>query len=224
MAITSMIRDRLRSQGIEAITIPHGFFGGGVIPRPKEPLILVDTRWVKERDPFRVIRIAEKLPGIRMIMIGRFADVAMRKDLENRLRSRGLSQQVELSPPLSEMELLALYGRARIVLRWAFPNMESGFSFSLVNAISSGCVPVMSSGLGGSRHLAEEVSPDLVQDSDEGLVHIIRCLLADEQYYNKMQSKVLSWRDRRQWNVVAETMLQEVLRGREGRRALATER
>jgi len=167
LAITSMIADHLQTQGIDSTPIYDGFSYGGTTLPSKEDLVLADSRWVKEREPLRIVTIAERLPNARIIMIGRIPDPKLKDELRRQLESRGLIDRVQLSPPLREEEITDLYLRARVVLRWVRPGMEDGFTWSLVNAVSAGCVPVMSDGIGGSRHLAGEVSPDLVQSSDE---------------------------------------------------------
>jgi glycosyltransferase involved in cell wall biosynthesis len=216
VATTSKNSGRLRAQGIDSDPIYHGFFGGGLSPSTKERLVLTDSRWVKERDPLRIVSLADRLPKVPIVMVGRFADPELRDKLERLVRARGLEGRIRLSRPLMEGEIADLYRRARVVLRWAAPGTEDGFSWSLVNAVSAGCVPVMSEGLGGSRHLAEEVSPDLVQDSEEGLADMAHRLLVDDDYFSMMQGRVIAWRDRRQWRVVAKAMLDRIPAGRRG--------
>jgi len=42
------------------------------------------------------------------------------------------------------------------------------------------------------------------------MAHVARRLLRDEDYYKDMQARVLAWRDRRQWSVVAGEILDTI--------------
>lgn len=207
VAITQPMEERLRSQGVHARVFCNGFFPNVSIPAQKESIVLVDSRWVWQRDPQRILEIARLVPAARFIMVGRFPDEAVRARLLEEIRARRLQNRIEVLGPIDEGKLVELYRSARIALRWAIPGTEDGFPFSLVLAVSAGCVPVLSAGLGAAHHLAEEVSPELVGSDDLELGDVVGRLLSDESYFRTMQSKVLAWRDRRPWRVVASEIL-----------------
>jgi glycosyltransferase involved in cell wall biosynthesis len=204
MAITGAIARILRSQGVAATPIYNGF-QKGLAAGPKEPLIVADSRWTKEREPLRLVRIAQQVPEARFVMVGRFPDPTLRDRVVHELAVARLGERVQIMGPLREEELLDLYAHARCMIRWG---TENGFTFSLVQAVSTGSVPVLSSGLGGAEPLAREVSPDLVAQSDSDFARILRRLLTDERYYHEMREKVVAWRDRRPWATVAREILE----------------
>ena len=213
MAITQTIEERLRDQGVHAKAIYNGFYPNLRVPAEKDPMVLVDSRWVWQRAPQRIVEIAELAPSARFVMVGRFPQTSARDRLIEGIREHRLQDRIEVRGPVEEVELVELYRRARITLRWAIPGSEAGFPFSLVMAVSAGCVPVLSAGLGGAFHLSEEVSPELVGANDLELGAIVRRLLSDESYFREMQARVLAWKDRRPWSAVAGLILRGVSDG-----------
>lgn len=207
VAITDQIALMLSHQGVASKSIAPGFIQN-LQSGPKQSFVLVDSRWLKSRQPFRIIEVAKRVPSGRFLMVGRFPDLEVRNRLIQALKHTGLDYRVEIVGPLSEAALLELYSQARCMARWA--EVENGIAFSLVYAISCGVVPVMSKNLGGAAHLAKEVSPDLACGSDDELAAVINRLLTDEQFYQERQRQVLAWRDRRPWSAVAADVLQSV--------------
>lgn len=208
MAITRPMASLLSRQGIEATPIVNGFWQRPW-DEPKEPTILLDSRWTVDRDPARVIRIAHGVPSAKFLMIGRFPDLTVRSHLIKRISVENLQDRVHVLDPVPEEALLGLYSRAMCMVRWG---KENGFSFSLVQAVSAGSVPVLSSTVGGSVHLSEEVSPELVAQTDDDFVRILGRLLTDKEYYHKIQSKVVAWRERRPWAAVASDIISALAR------------
>jgi glycosyltransferase involved in cell wall biosynthesis len=214
IAITRPTEERLRGQGICARTVYDGFFPDLNLPAQKEPFVLLDSRWVWQREPQRVLSIARLAPSARFVMVGRFPEESARVRLIDGIRAQHLQDRIDVRGPVEERELVDLYRRARVALRWVIPDAEDGFSYSLVMAVSAGCVPVLSAGLGGAYHLAEEVSPELVGASDSELAGIVRRLLTDDSYFSEIQTKVLAWRSRRPWSAVATEILHAWADGR----------
>lgn len=207
IAITSMLARRLSSQGIVATPIYDGFWADNA-NGPKERLVIADSRWVKERQPRRLVRIAQQVPGANFVMVGRFSDPSVRDGVVRDVQAAGLNGRVQVAGPLREEELLSLYARAMFMIRWAIPGTESGFPYSLVQAISAGSIPIISSGLGGAEYLTQEVSCDLVARSDSEFSQVLNRLMNDERYYVKMRERVLAWRNRRPWTIVAKEILE----------------
>lgn len=204
MAITDQVAEVLGSEGITSRAIYHGFFSN-IVPGVKEPLILADSRWFPHRSPVRVAHIAERVPGARFAVLGSFQNPNLEDQLRRELVKTRTSDRVEIRTGVPEPELLNLYGRAKCVIRWG--QLERGFPFSLVYAVSSGCIPVFSSELGGARYIASEVSPDLVVKTDSELAEVLNRLLSDDVYYTSMKRKVLGWRDKRPWRAVASEII-----------------
>ena len=209
MAITSVTARRLNSQGVATIPIYDGFWTN-YVSEPKERLVIADSRWTKDRQPRRLVRIAQQVPRAKFVMVGRFPNPSVRDGVVHDIEAAGLNDRVHIAGPLTERELLALYARAMLMIRWAMPGTEIGFTYSLVQAISAGSIPILSSGLGGAEHLAQEVSHDLVARSDSEFAQILNRLINDERYYSEMLERVLAWRNRRPWTVVAREVLDEV--------------
>ena len=207
IAITSMIARRLSNQGIVATPIYHGFWAD-YANGPKERLVIADTRWTRDRQPRRLVRVAQQVLGAKFVIVGRFPDPSVRDSVVRDIEAVGLKDRVQVAGPLTEEELLALYARAMFMIRWAIPGTEAGFPYSLVQAVSAGLIPILSSGLGGAEHLAQEISSDLVVRSDVDFAHILNRLFNDEHYYAEMREGVLAWRNRRPWAIVAKEILE----------------
>lgn len=208
IAITERMARSLAQSAISTQAIPDGFQQNWLTStKPQTTSVIVDSRWHRNRQPLRLVNIASRTPKVNYLMLGRFQDPSLKDDLQNQIRAHGLGDRVILSGRLSEQEYFEAYSRAHIVLRWAVPGTEDGFPLSLVYAVSAGCVPIMSSGLGATDHLAKEVSPDLAVNSDEEFAATINRLSSDSSYYLEMKRRVDQWRIRRPWSQVAQEML-----------------
>lgn len=164
----------------------------------KEDYVLADTRWTYVRDPFFIIEIARLLPTVKFKMCGSFASEDIREKFLHKLEMSGFGDRIFVYEHNSEDSLDSLYSNAKCYIRWSNKEIdETGPSYGLIQAVSNGCVPIISDNLGSSsdviRNLGEEY---VVQNDASQFALAIRRLFEDQGYFSQSVKKVISWRDR----------------------------
>ena len=197
ISLTEPMRKAIEEKtGIKTIVLQDAF-----VLRPvknkKEDFVLLDTRWTYIRNPFFAIGIAERLPGTRFIMCGKFGSVALRERFEKELAEHRVEDRIQIREENTEAELDILYSTARCFIRWSNPSVvETGPSYGLIQAISNGCVPVISMDLGSSPRVAEKLGPEFAVDNTAaGFADAIRRLFNDEEFFAKAVQNVINWRN-----------------------------
>ncbi len=201
VSITEATRRTMEAEtGIRSSVVPDAFR-----PLPysssKGDYVLVDTRWTFVRNPFFLIDIALQSEGIRFMMCGSFGSRELRERFIAELGRRGLSDRVELHFNSSEEELQRYYSDARCYLRWSNSTIsETGPSFGVIQAVSNGCIPVVSSNLGASEYVAEHLGSEFVVENDPRLFSVIvKKLFTDDEFYSRTLERLVSWRDSYGW-------------------------
>ena len=170
-------------------------------------IILLDTRWTETREPLFVIEILEKLSEFKFIMHGKFSNPLLKNKLIEELNKRKLNSRCELISETSHEELVALYKRCKILLRWS-ANPEYGNSTSVFNAIQYDCVPIIDKYLGSAEFVATELSSDLVVDrKPESFVAQIKKIMFNEKYYLSLIERISIVKDKYNWTKRAEEII-----------------
>lgn len=209
VSITFPIGEACARRGLRTVVI-YDAFRHELAAGSKEDFVLADSRWIQpqqartsdsefsilHRDPLFLVRLASQLPSVRFVLCGRILDPSLLALLMAKIDRHKMGFRVEVKPRLPEGKLQQLYQHAKCVVRWG---TERGFPWSLVEAVSAGCIPIFSKEVGGSYHLAKEVSPDLVVDTEDAFVGIITRLFTDHAYYLEIRRRVDAWRNRRPW-------------------------
>lgn len=192
----AMARSIANESTLRTAVVPDAFYERPVI-REKQPFVLLDTRWTVVRNPFMVADIADVLKNIRFVMCGSFGSVALKQKFLNELKERHLEQVVEMKENLEEDELEALYSRARCYVRWSGKSTdETGPSFGLVQAVSNGCVPIISDNLGSARYVRQFVGDDFVVKNDAAeFASAIKRVFSDGKFFDDALKRVIEWRD-----------------------------
>jgi glycosyltransferase involved in cell wall biosynthesis len=173
--------------------------------------VLVNTRWTIERDPGFIVDIARLNPGVKFVVVGRFATSELRERLRTELSAAGLTGQVEIFEDVSEDKLATLFSTARCYLRWAACGGELGVSAGLFQAIGSGCVPVISDDLGSAYEVRTQISPDLVVPrTPEAFAVAVARLIRDDHFLDTMMKRVLQYRENHTWKQYAQQLLNEL--------------
>ncbi len=202
VSITEATRNAMeRDAGIRSKVVPDAF---RILPvsTEKEDFVLLDTRWTWVRNPFFLIDVALLAEGIRFKMCGSFGSAELKGQFISELGLRGLADRVEVHDNLPEKELERLYSKAKCYLRWSNSEIsETGPSFGVIQAVSNGCIPVVSRNLGSSQYVSEHLGSEFVVDNDPGKFSgIVQRLFADDAFYARSMSRLLSWRNGYGWN------------------------
>ena len=204
VSLTLATAKRLAQRRVQAWPIYHGFEQPPPSSTEREDLVLADSRWNAGRDPSFVVELATRVPTARFVLCGKIGSEALRAKLRSKMADASVADRVQVKERFDEAELAQLYRRAKIAVRWG--EQEDGFPFSLVQAVSYGCVPILSRELGGAYYLAREVSPDLAVDGADGFARAIARLLNEPEFYQEMRDRVDTWRRRRPWTTVCSEL------------------
>jgi glycosyltransferase involved in cell wall biosynthesis len=102
-------------------------------------------------------RLGGEFPDLRCTIIG---DGPQREPLERLAASLSLGSRVRFAGPMDDGKAFALLKAGRIL---ALPSIREGFGIAVIEALATGCVPVVARG----PHTA---APALVRDGVDGLI------------------------------------------------------
>ena len=163
----------------------------------KEKFVLLDTRWTFVRNPFFAIDIMKILPEVKFTMCGTFGSSELRQNFIDRINSEALNERISIMEDLAEEALDELYSRAMCYIRWSNPDIvETGPSYGLIQSISNGCVPIVSSELGSASDVLEHMGRDfVVSNTPQGFASAIERLFRDRDFLNEAVQKAVKWRN-----------------------------
>ncbi|MGC8621631.1 MAG: hypothetical protein ACP5U0_06935 [Caldisphaera sp.] len=185
---------------------PIGFFDYDI--SEKKNLILLDTRWTDDRNPFFALSLAKYLPEVRIIMHGIFPDDKLREQVANEIKSHSLN--IELVSGITEADLIKLYEDAKVVMRWSADH-ESGPSVAVSYAISHKCIPIIDNKLQISNFIKENISEKLVVNRDpEDFARIAKIIFEDDSFYGAMVQKVTECSRKYSWTEYSERLLNKI--------------
>ncbi len=174
----------------------------------KEKFILLDTRWTANRNPLFVLEIAKLMKNVKIIMHGVFVDNEIKDELNRIIEKK--QYNIELISNDTNEELINLYKKAMIVMRWSGIN-ETGNSLSIIDAISYNCIPVMDKNLGISKFIEDNISPDLVvNDMAKEFVKIALKIMNENNFYKGVLSNVINCKKRYSWENYANNLLNNI--------------
>ena len=197
VSITDKMRDDIRSSlGINTHVVKD-YFTLKKLNLQKEKFVLLDTRWTFVRNPFFAIDIMKILPEVKFTMCGTFGSSELRQNFIDRINSEALNERISIMEDLAEEALDELYSRAMCFIRWSNPDIvETGPSYGLIQSISNGCVPVVSSELGSASDVLEHMGRDfVVSNTPQGFASAIERLFRDRDFLNEAVQKAVKWRN-----------------------------
>lgn len=187
---------------------PIGFISHGENYK-KEKYILLDTRWTLNRDPMFIAKIAPMINNVKIIMHGIILDKSLKNELINTIRKNQYNIEIIYNDDSSH--LATLYEKALIVLRWNGVN-ETGNSVAFLDAISYDCIPIIDKTMGVSQFISDNISSDLVVNKDEHeIAYVINRLIAEQNYYDVMLSRVKECKGRFSWEQYSENLIKDIL-------------
>lgn len=202
VSITEATRRAMeKDAGISSRVVPDAFRPLPVSSK-KEDFVLLDTRWTWVRNPFFLVDVARRAEGIRFKMCGSFGSAELREQFVSELKLKGLADRVEVHDNLPEKELELYYSKAKCYLRWSNSEIsETGPSYGVIQAVSNGCIPVVSRNLGSSQYVEEHLGSEFAVENDpETFSAIVKRLFTDDDFYAKSMTRLLSWRNSYGWN------------------------
>jgi glycosyltransferase involved in cell wall biosynthesis len=162
-------------------------------------------------------RLGGEFPDLRCTIIG---DGPQREPLERLAASLSLGSRVRFAGPMDDGKAFALLKAGRIL---ALPSVREGFGIAVIEALATGCVPVVARG----PHTA---APALVRDGVDGVVcdptpesmaAILASLLRDPSRLATMQRAGRRAAAQWDWDRLAAEMEEIYLEARGGARIAA---
>ncbi len=180
----------------------------------KDDYILADTRWTKERNPFFLIEIAKFLPNFKIIMCGKFGSEELKSNFTKSIIDNRLDNQIVIQNNLEEDELNSLYKHAFCYVRWGglVPHgeklAERGPSFGVYQAISNGCIPIISNNLGSAEVIKMQISQEIVVPLVAfNFAQIILKLFNEREFFDEIFGRLLKFRKNNTWEKYAKRLL-----------------
>ncbi len=109
--------------------------------------------------------VMQRAIGMKLVVAGGYGENDAQVFREMAASCGGRPELVEVPGHLSEEELLALYGRAAVVV---CPSRDEGFSIPVIEAMAAG-VPCLASDIPAQRELVEDESQRFAPDDDAAL-------------------------------------------------------
>jgi len=149
----------------------------------RDNMVLTVSRFSKEKKLETVLDIAQRVKQSRFVIVGTLIDINYYKCLKERIAREGLNN-VELMPNLTFRELHTLRRRCKIYLH-TMPYEH--FGISIVEAMASGCVPVVHKSGGPWQDILEqkEECGYAYESIDEASTKIEKLLTDPEVYLEK---------------------------------------
>lgn len=107
---------------------------------PKDGFALVDGRWTPARNPFFILEIAKKTPGVTYCMLGSFWTEQLESDFREEIEKERLADRIMVKTGLEAKTSLDYYRRAFVYVRWAARGeggWERGYPMGIRTALSS---------------------------------------------------------------------------------------
>lgn len=197
VSITDKMRDAIKSDlGVNTYVVKDYFTIKPTVSE-KGDYVLLDTRWTFVRNPFFVIDIMKLLKDTRFVMCGSFGSTELRARFIEKLGNEGMTDRISIKEGISESALDEIYSRAKCYIRWSNPKIiETGPSYGLIQAISNGCVPIVSHDIGSASDVTENIGVDFaVSNTPEGFASAIIKLFNDKNFFDDAVSRVIKWRN-----------------------------
>lgn len=175
----------LKSLGAKKIFISYP----GVDPAPtlnenRENTILAVTSWNSGKQPEYNLKILEKIPEAKMIFAGSWHPGALQAKFSEAVKKYNLEKRVEITGPLSEVDLNMFYGRCRVLLQ---TNDDRGFGMPALEAASQGCPFVIPQGQGVGELFTDGEDGFFTKERDtDAIVEKLNIVLKNHDLANKM--------------------------------------
>lgn len=135
-------------------------------PLEKEPLILYVGRFTKRKNLPVLLKAFQQIQPTKykLILVGRGEE---KEKIRKMITEMNIKDQVRIFEGLSDTEMRKLYGKASI---FVLPSKSEGFSLSLLEAMSSECVPISTKVSSVPGLIENGVNGFLIPSSDVGAI------------------------------------------------------
>ncbi len=180
-------RERIR-------VVHHGLLPRKIPVLPRENLVLCVGAVQRRKNQAALVRAFRALPqDWRLVLAG--AEGFESGETLEAIRASGCSGRIQITGYVSDEELAALYGRARI---FAFPSLDEGFGIPLIEAMAAE-VPVVTSNRSALPEVAGDAALLVNPEEDEEIAGALLRLANDERLREqliaagKMRAAQFTW-------------------------------
>ncbi|WOE50557.1 glycosyltransferase family 4 protein [Sulfuracidifex metallicus] len=152
-------RDVLREKGFDADVVYPGCYPAEKISDSRERLVLSVSMWDAGRKPHLYGEISRRVKA-KFVMAGSWAREDTRRQFE-----REYGDTVTVTGKVSDQELMSLYSRASVLVRFGFN--ERGPGMGVLEAMGYGVPVVVNEGLGSKELVKQGENGFVVKDVEE---------------------------------------------------------
>jgi len=144
----------------------------------KKDYILMVTAWKKGKNPEYIFKLIEKIPQIRIKMVGKWLDLSYRKEFQEKLKENKFFNNVDIVGEVSEKELSKYYSQAIALLQ---TNDDRGFGMPALEAAGHGTTFIIPRGQGVCNLFKNNIEGFYTKELDtQSIVKYLRKLLSDK--------------------------------------------
>lgn len=156
----------------------------------KDDYVLMVTAWKEGKHPEYIFEILQKLPDLRIKMVGKWVDPLYKKAFEKAVKEAGFTKNIDIVGAVDESQLSKYYAEARVLLQ---TNDDRGFGMPAIEAAGHGTTFIIPEGQGVC---------DLFIDGEDGyytkeretkkIVSLLKKLTKDTDVANTMGKSALN--------------------------------
>jgi glycosyltransferase involved in cell wall biosynthesis len=176
------------------------------LPKKRENIVLMYTRWDRGKNPFLAVKIAQRLKDInvRIIVAGTWSQENVRSEIIRELEARRLKDKVEVIDDVDENELENLFLKSKV---WIHPIVEA-FGMGALEAAAHGCPIIMPQGSGVTELFTEGLHGFFPKEGDaNSYADYITELVSDEGLALKMGYEAWSVSKKYTWENHAKNLV-----------------
>lgn len=155
----------------------------------KEDFILMVTAWKKGKNPEYIVELINKLPDIKIKMVGKWLDPEYKKEFTELLKKEKMIKNVEVVGEVTENQLKEYYSRALVLLQ---TNDDRGFGMPALEAAGHGTTFIIPEGQGVCNLFEDTKEGFYTKERDtEQITKYLSKLIRDKVLAKKMGQKGL---------------------------------
>jgi len=134
-----------------------------IILKNKKNFVLMVTAWKKGKNPEYLFDLIEKMPQIRIKMVGKWIEDQYKKEFEDKVKIRKYSANVEIVGGVTEQQLSQYYSEATVLLQ---TNDDKGFGMPALEAAGNGTTFIIPEGQGVCELFINKIDGFYVKEKD----------------------------------------------------------
>jgi glycosyltransferase involved in cell wall biosynthesis len=168
------------------------------IPTKKDYVLMV-TAWKEGKYPEYIFDLLERIPTMRVKMVGKWLEEDFLHRFEKSAEARGLRENIDIVGAVSENELKRYYAEALVLLQ---TNDDKGFGMLALEAAGHGTTFVIPEGQGVCKLFHDGIDGFYTKEKDsDTIAHHLKELISDHSKAERMGKHALeivqknySWR------------------------------